>query len=132
MDQNLIYKNNSLFLDGLSFKEIYEEFGSPCYIYSQKTILNNLRRYQDSLKDRGLICFSVKANSNTNILKLISDQSAGFDVVSGGELAKVLYVGAQPDKIIFSGVGKSNEELVMAIQNEIKSINIESISELIE
>ena len=70
-------------------------------------------------KDRGLICFSVKANSNTNILKLISDQSAGFDVVSGGELAKVLYVGAQPDKIIFSGVGKSNEELVMAIQNEI-------------
>ena len=114
MDQNLIYKNNSLFLDGLSFKEIYEEFGSPCYIYSQKTILNNLRRYQDSLKDRGLICFSVKANSNTNILKLISDQSAGFDVVSGGELAKVLYVGAQPDKIIFSGVGKSNEELVMA------------------
>ena len=130
MDQNLIYKNNSLFLDGLSFKEIYEEFGSPCYIYSEKTILNNLRRYQDSLKDRGLICFSVKANSNTNILKLISDQGAGFDVVSGGELAKVLYVGAQPDKIIFSGVGKSNEELVMAMQNEIKSINIESISEL--
>ena len=72
----------------------------------------------------------MKANSNTNILKLISDQSAGFDVVSGGELAKVLYVGAQPDKIIFSGVGKSNEELVMAMQNEIKSINIESISEL--
>ncbi len=130
MDENLIYKNHSLFLDEISFKEIYEEFGSPCYIYSQKTILNNLKRYQDSLKNRGLLCFSVKANNNTNILKLISDQGVGFDVVSGGELAKVLYAGAKPDKIIFSGVGKSDEELIMAMRNGIKSINIESISEL--
>ena len=101
MDQNLIYKNNCLFLDGLSFKEIYGNLAVLYLHIFRENILNNLRRYQDSLKDRGLICFSVKANSNTNILKLISDQGAGFDVVSGGELAKVLYVGAQPDKIIF-------------------------------
>ena len=124
------YKNNRLALDGVFFEDIYTKHSSPTYIYSRDEILSNISSYKINIGSGDLVCFSVKSSNNLQILKLISSQGLGFDVVSGGELNKVLYINADKSKIVFSGVGKTKQDLICAIKNNIKSINVESLSEL--
>ena len=124
------YVNNRLSLDGVFFEDIYSKHSTPTYVYSQDEILSNINSYKINTDSNDLVCFSVKSSNNLHILKLISSQGLGFDVVSGGELDKVLYINADTNKIVFSGVGKTKQDLTKAIKNNIKSINVESVSEL--
>ena len=124
------YVNNRLSLDGVFFEDIYSKHSTPTYVYSQDEILSNINSYKINTDSNDLVCFSVKSSNNLHILKLISSQGLGFDVVSGGELDKVLYINADANKIVFSGVGKTKQDLTNAIKNNIKSINVESVSEL--
>ena len=124
------YKNNRLSLDGVFFEDICSKHSTPTYVYSRDEILSNINSYNTNIESGDLVCFSVKSSNNLHILKLISSQGLGFDVVSGGELNKVLYVNADTNKIVFSGVGKTKKDLTYAIKNNIKSINVESLSEL--
>ena len=124
------YVNNRLSLDGVFFEDIYSKHSTPTYVYSQDEILSNINTYKVNADSNDLVCFSVKSSNNLHILKLISSQGLGFDVVSGGELDKVLYINADTNKIVFSGVGKTKQDLTKAIKNNIKSINVESVSEL--
>ena len=122
--------DGELFIDGVSLTEIAEEYGTPSYVYSESLIKQNLEEYTSSVRNEDKICFAVKSNSNLSILKLLADNGSGFDVVSGYELQRCLLAGANPKKIIFSGVGKTEKEISFALQNKIFSINIESESEL--
>ena len=118
--KSIKYIDNELNIDNVSFKKIEQAFSTPCYIYSQETILNNLSDYSSSLCSSDLVCYSVKSSNNLAILELISSNDYGFDVVSKGELQKALYAKANPKKIVFSGVGKTEEDLSFAIINKIK------------
>ena len=122
--------DGELFIDGVSLTEIAEEYGTPSYAYSESLIKQNLEEYTASVRKEDKICYAVKSNSNLSILKLLADNGSGFDVVSGYELQRCLLAGANPKKIIFSGVGKTEKEISLALQNKIFSINIESESEL--
>ena len=122
--------DGELFIDGVSLTEIAEEYGTPSYVYSESLIKQNLEEYTSSVRNEDKICYAVKSNSNLSILKLLADNGSGFDVVSGYELQRCLLAGADPKKIIFSGVGKTEKEISLALQNKIFSINIESESEL--
>ena len=122
--------DGELFIDGVSLTEIAEEYGTPSYVYSESLIKQNLEEYTSSVRNEDKICYAVKSNSNLSILKLLADNGSGFDVVSGYELQRCLLAGADPKKIIFSGVGKTEKEISFALQNKIFSINIESESEL--
>ena len=122
--------DGELFIDGVSLTEIAEEYGTPSYVYSASLIKQNLKEYTSSVRKEDKICYAVKSNSNLSILKLLADNGSGFDVVSGYELQRCLIAGADPKKIIFSGVGKTEKEISLALQNKIFSINIESESEL--
>ena len=124
------YTNNRLSLDGVFFEDICSKYSTPTYVYSRDEIFSNINSYKINLDCSDLVCFSVKSSNNLHILKLISSQGLGFDVVSGGELNKVLYINADTNKIVFSGVGKTKQDLTYAIKNNIKSINVESLSEL--
>ena len=125
------YKNSSLFCEDVNLQDIANEYGTPVYVYSRRTLEQNIDLYQQSFKNKNsLICFSVKSLNNLAILKILNDKECGFDIVSYGELMRVLHVGADPNKIIFSGVGKSEMEIVEGINNGILSFNIESESEL--
>ena len=125
------YKDGKLFCEDVDLQKVATECGTPCYVYSKKTLERHINVYKKSFKTKdNLICFSVKSLSNISILKLINDMGCGFDVVSGGELRKALHIGANPQKIIFSGVGKSYDEILMGVHNKILSFNIESESEL--
>ncbi len=122
--------DGELFIDEVSLTEIAEEYGTPSYVYSESLIKQNLEEYTSSVRKEDKICYAVKSNSNLSILKLLADNGSGFDVVSGYELQRCLIAGADPKKIIFSGVGKTEKEISLALQNKIFSINIESESEL--
>ena len=125
------YKNKKLYCEDVNLQEIVEECGTPTYVYSKKTLERHVDVYKNAFKyHRNLICFSVKSLSNISILELINKKGCGFDVVSGGELKRALHAGADPKKIIFSGVGKSHDEILMGIKYEILSFNIESESEI--
>ena len=126
------YKNNNLFVDNTSVKKLTSKFKSPFYLYANSNIVKNYRSFYDNFKKVSpLICFSVKANSNIQILKILKKMGSGADVVSGGELLKVLKSGIKPNKIVFSGVGKTEEELRLAIKKKILLINVESENEAI-
>ena len=125
------YKNKNLYCEDVNLQEIVEEYGTPTYVYSKKTIERHVDVYKNAFKlHKNLICFSVKSLSNISILDLINKKGCGFDVVSGGELKRALHAGADPKKIIFSGVGKSYDEILLGIKYEILSFNIESESEV--
>ena len=125
------YKKGKLFAEEVSIEEIANKFGTPSYIYSKATLERHAKAYIDSFKSmKGLICFSVKALSNISILKILKKAGCGFDIVSGGELHRVVLAGADPKKIIFSGVGKSRAEMAAGINHNILSFNIESEPEL--
>ena len=122
-------KEGNLFVENILGAELAKKYGTPAFIYSSEVIRNNYALYSNQKREDDLICYAVKANSNLNILKMLVDVGSGFDVVSGNELKKCLLAGADKNKIVFSGVAKSEEEITHAIENEILSINIESINE---
>lgn len=121
-----------LFAEDVSLEAIANQFGTPTYIYSKNTLIDTFESFQKGLlKTNHLICFAVKANSNIAILNLFANLGAGFDIVSGGELERVLYVGGDPQKIVFSGVGKTTSEIEAALKANILCFNVESRSELL-
>ncbi len=129
----MIYKKNKLKLEGFDISSITRKFKTPIYCYSLKRIKNNIQNLKDHFqKINPLFCYAVKANSNLGILKEIKKNNLGADVVSGGELMKVLKAGIKPKKIVFSGVGKTIEEIEFAVNKNILLINAESKSEILE
>ena len=128
--QNLRYVGNNLFVEKLSIRNILKKNKTPFYIYSESQIAFNFLKFANTFKKTDpLICFAAKSNSNLNILRVLGKLGAGADVVSGGELLKALKAGIRPNKIVFSGVGKTEEELKIAINKKILLINCESESE---
>ena len=123
-------REDKLFIDEVSLEDIAKEYGTPVYVYSGSKLRENFKGYLSSIREKDKICYSVKSNSNIHLLELLADLGSGFDVVSGNELRKCLEAGAKPEDIVFSGVGKTEEELVLAIKENIFSINIESEEEL--
>ena len=124
-------------LDGVMHAEstplsrIAEQFGTPTYVYSKNALLANFTAFSDACAGRdALVCYAMKANSNLAILDLLARQGAGFDIVSGGELLRVIAAGGDPRKVIFSGVGKSADEMRLALSHDILCFNVESIPEL--
>lgn len=129
--ENFQYVENKLQCEGVALAELAARFGTPAYIYSRSTIEENFNHIEGRLADiPNLICYSVKANSNLKILNLLRQAGAGFDIVSRGELARVLKVGARPDTIVFSGVGKDEAEIDAALAAGILMFNVESAGEL--
>ncbi|QAU35862.1 diaminopimelate decarboxylase [Janthinobacterium sp. 17J80-10] len=130
------YRNGVLCAENLPLTEIAERFGTPTYVYSKAALLENYAAYADACKKHGrdektaLVCYSVKSNSNLAVLNLLARQGSGFDIVSGGELLRVLAAGGDPRKVIFSGVGKSREEMRLALSHDILCFNVESLAEL--
>lgn len=125
------YRKNQLYAEGVSVAKIAEQFGTPCYVYSRATLERHYRVFDQALKDHPhLICYAVKANSNIAILNILARLGSGFDVVSGGEIARVVAAGGDPHKVVFSGVGKNSEEMAYALDVNILSFNIESIPEM--
>ena len=128
--QNLRYVGKNLFLERISIRSFLKKNKTPFYIYSENQIVSNYKNFVKTFKKTNpLVCFAAKSNSNVNILKILSKQGAGADVVSGGELLKALRAGIKAKKIVFSGVGKTEEELKIAIKKKILLINCESESE---
>lgn len=121
--------DGQLLIEDIPVIDLAKEYGSPLFIYSAKEIERSFQSYKEEIRDQDLICYAVKANSNINILKLLAGLGSGFDVVSGNELKRCLLAGADKKKIVFSGVGKSYDEIKFAIENDILSINIESLGE---
>jgi diaminopimelate decarboxylase len=120
-----------LFLEEVSLEDLAREYGTPLYVYSQTALTEAYQSYEEALAGLPhLICYAVKANGNLAILQHFARLGAGFDIVSGGELARVLAAGGQPSKIVFSGVGKSEPEMRAALNAGIRCFNVESESEL--
>jgi diaminopimelate decarboxylase len=125
------YQDGVLHAEGVSLAAIANQFGTPTYVYSKAQLLANFASYANACEGRdALVCYAMKANSNLAILDLLARQGAGFDIVSGGELLRVIAAGGDPRKVIFSGVGKSVEEMRLALDNDILCFNVESIPEL--
>jgi diaminopimelate decarboxylase len=125
------YRDGHLYCEDVDLSRVAEELGTPIYVYSAGTILDHYARLDTALQSLDhLICYAVKANSNRAILKLLADAGAGFDIVSGGELYRVLAAGSEPSKCTFAGVGKSPEEIEYALEQRVHSFNVESEAEL--
>lgn len=127
----LYYRSNTLCCEDVELARVAEQFGTPAYVYSRNRILSNFQRISEPLSRlNGFACYSVKANSNLAILKLLAASRAGFDIVSGGELARVLRAGADPARVVFSGVGKTTDEIDAALAAGVLMLNVESAGEL--
>ena len=125
------YRDGKLHCEDVDLAGVAEKLGTPLYVYSAGTILDHYTRLDAALAPLDhLICYAVKANSNRAILKLLADAEAGFDIVSGGELFRVLAAGGDPAKCTFAGVGKSRQEIEYALEHRVYSFNVESESEL--
>ena len=121
----------SLHCENISYTELAERFGTPLYVYSQAELDSAFVRYQTAFAALDpLICYAVKANGNLSVIRRFAELGSGFDIVSGGELARVLAAGGRADKTIFSGVGKSTAEIEFALKSGIKCFNVESLPEL--
>ncbi|BBL34813.1 diaminopimelate decarboxylase [Nitrosomonas stercoris] len=126
------YRNNQLYVEDVPLAAIAAEFGTPCYIYSSAAIRSAYQAFEHAFGQRNhLICYAVKANSNLAVLNLLARLGSGFDIVSGGELQRVLKAGGDPQKTVFSGVGKTREEMRAALAANILCFNVESEMELI-
>jgi diaminopimelate decarboxylase len=125
------YQDGVLHAENAALGAIAAEFGTPTYVYSKAALLGNFAAYADACTGRdALVCYAMKANSNLAILDLLARQGAGFDIVSSGELLRVIAAGGDPGKVIFSGVGKSEDEMRLALSHDILCFNVESIPEL--
>ncbi|GAB2528003.1 diaminopimelate decarboxylase [Microbulbifer agarilyticus] len=125
------YQQGSLWAEGVSLEQIAEQFGTPTYVYSRAHYERQYQAYADALGDHpGLICYAIKANSNLGVLSVLAQLGAGFDIVSAGELERVLMAGGDPAKVVFSGVGKTTDEMRRALSVGVHCFNVESESEL--
>jgi len=126
------YTDGSLTCEGVDLESVAAEVGTPAYVYSSETIRNNYRRLDAALAPLGdrMICYAMKANSNLSVLNLLAKEGAGFDIVSGGELFRVLKAGGRADRCTFAGVGKTSAEIDYALRQGIYSFNVESEEEL--
>jgi len=123
------YIKNELFIEGMSVSKLAKLYGTPAYLYSKQLIVNNFTNYKKAFSD-GIVCYAVKANPNQTLLEILAKLGAGADIVSGGELFKALEAGIKPEKIVYSGVGKTSEEITYALQSGILMFNVESYEEL--
>ena len=131
MKNKLEYIGSVLHQEQVSLVTIAETTGTPSFVYSKAKLLEQYQALKDALEGLNFkINYSVKANSNLSILSLLKDEGSGFDIVSAGELGRVLAIGGDPTSVVFSGVGKSTEEIDFALKNDIGCINVESSSEL--
>ena len=134
--QQFTYQSGVLHAENVPLNSIAEQFGTPVYVYSKAALTENYATYANACKqfgkgdDPALICFSVKSNSNLAVLNLLANLGSGFDIVSGGELLRVIRAGGDPKKIIYSGVGKTEEEIRLALKHDILCFNVESVPEL--
>lgn len=125
------YQGDTLFAEDVPVSDIAKHYGTPCFVYSRATLERHFRVYEEAMGDLShLICYAVKANSNLAVLDLLARMGAGFDIVSGGELERVLVAGGDPSKVIFSGLGKTSSEIERALEVGIHCFNIESPAEL--
>ncbi len=125
------YRDNQLFCEDVPVQELAEEYGTPLYVYSKNEILENYRAFDAALT--GIdhrVCYALKANANPSILKMLAEEGAGADVVSAGELYLAMKAGFTPDRIVFAGVGKRDDEIEFALQQDIAGFNAESTAEL--
>jgi diaminopimelate decarboxylase len=128
---HFVYRNEALHAEGVPLEQVAAKFGTPCYVYSRAALESAYRAYDEALVHREhLICYAVKANSNIAVLNVLARLGSGFDIVSGGELARVLAAGGDPRKTVFSGVGKSVAEMRAALAAGILCFNVESADEL--
>ena len=125
------YRNGELHCEGVALAELAARFGTPLYVYSRAAITTAYQAYANALAGRSaLVCYAMKANSNLAVLDVLARLGAGFDIVSGGELERVLAAGASASKVVFSGVGKSEREIERALEVDILCFNVESVAEL--
>jgi len=125
------YRHNELYCEAKPIKELARKYGTPLFVYSHKTILDHYRKIKSAFRSvKPLICYSMKANSNLSICRALVKEGAGLDIVSGGELYKALKTGVSPRKIVYASVGKTEDEIVSAIRNNIFLFNVESLPEL--
>lgn len=125
------YKNEQLYVEDLPVKQLAEEFSTPLYIYSRATLERHWHAFDSALGEhQHLICYAVKANSNIGILNVMAKLGSGFDIVSQGELERVLAAGGEASKVVFSGVAKSRAEIMRALEVGIRCFNVESVAEL--
>jgi diaminopimelate decarboxylase len=125
------YRDGELYVEGVPLSVVAERHGTPCYVYSRAALTAAYQAFDGAFADRDhLVCYAVKANSNLAVLNLFARQGSGFDIVSGGELKRVLAAGGDPSKVVFSGVGKTAEEMQLALRTGILCFNVESDSEL--
>jgi len=125
------YKGKNLYCDGIRASELARRFGSPLYVYSYKTLVGHFLKLRSAFSEiNPLICYSVKANSNLAILKALLAKGAGLDIVSGGELYRAIKAGCPPEKIVYASVGKTDDEIAIAISKGILFFNVESLAEL--
>ena len=128
---HFFYKDHNLIAEDVPIAEVADQFGTPCFIYSRAALEENYGAYRDAFDDHShLICFAVKANSNLAVLNVLAKLGAGFDIVSGGELARVIAAGGDPAKVVYSGVAKRADEIEMALRANIACFNVESAFEL--
>lgn len=126
------YSNGTLYAEEVNLITLAQAYGTPCYVYSRATLERHWHAFDQALKNhRHLICYAVKANSNLAVLNVLAQLGSGFDIVSGGELERVLRAGGQPNKIVFSGVGKTIAEIRHALEVGIRCFNVESVAELL-
>ena len=127
------YKGDELFCEEVSIPHIVEEMGTPCYIYSHRTLIRHFHAFDDAFKDiPHIVAYAMKANSNIGVLRLLAKEGSGADIVSGGELFRALKAGVPSNKIVFAGVGKSSEEIRYALESNILMFNVESHSEILQ
>ncbi|BDF96173.1 MULTISPECIES: diaminopimelate decarboxylase [Pseudoalteromonas] len=125
------YKNNQLHAEDIAVNELAAQYGTPCYIYSRKTFERHYLAFAEAATNhKNLVCYAVKANSNIAVLNVLARLGSGFDIVSKGELARVIEAGGDPSKVVFSGVAKTADEIAYALKLGIKCFNVESVSEL--
>jgi diaminopimelate decarboxylase len=125
------YQNGKLYCEEVPVSELAKKFGTPVWIYSKRTILHHYNQLVQAFAElKPLICYSVKANSNLGVLRVMADIGSGFDVVSGGELERVIRAGGDPEKSVFAGVGKTDEEIRLALEQRVMLFDVESEEEL--
>ena len=132
MHSTISTRNQRLFIEDIALADIANEFSTPCYVYSKEAISASFSAYQSALKERDhLICYAVKSNSNIAVLQTLANLGAGFDIVSLGELERVLLAGGDPAKVVYSGVAKTANDMRRALQIGIHCFNVESEAELV-
>src|SRR5215469_8966558 len=125
------YRENKLYCEGVAIESLAKKFGTPLYVYSQGTLTDHFQKLDRALAPLDhLVCFAMKSNSNLAVLRVLANLGSGFDIVSAGELQRVIAAGGDPRKCVFAGVGKTEEEIAFALQEGVYSFNAESEPEL--